>query len=265
MSAIPFPTGLDRRESLRGGLLFSLAFHGLLVVAAFGYRVLGFRSGAGWGRQWNTGEATRVGVVASLPGVPLPSPMLATQSTVSTESPGLYQNEPQTPPVTTPETQLPKFQEEVKPERVVRVNKRIQKERPEIPENAVPFGQGGRPLLGYSQFSSAAGEGGSNFGEGGFGERYPWYVDAVRNRVRGNWLASMISPALTSAPRVFIEFDVERDGTVHNAEITQSSGIPEVDRSALRAVLASNPLGPLPPAYSGNKVTVRFYFDFRRH
>jgi TonB family protein len=46
--------------------------------------------------------------------------------------------------------------------------------------------------------------------------------------------------------------------------VTQSSGIPEVDRSALRAVLASNPLGPLPPDYAGGKVTVEFYFDFRR-
>ncbi len=264
MSTVPFPIGLDRRESLRGGLLFSLTFHALLVASALGYRLLGFRSGAGWGRQWNTGEATHVGVVASLPGVPLPSPMLATQSTVSTENPGLYQNEPQAPPVTAPEVELPKFQQEVKPERMTRVNKRIQKERPEIPENAVPFGQGGRPLLGYSSVSNAAGEGGLNFGEGGFGERFPWYVDAVRNRVRSNWLPSMISPTLTSAPRVFVVFDIDRDGSVHEAEVTQSSGIPEVDRSALRAVLASNPLGPLPPDYSGNKVTVRFYFDFRR-
>jgi TonB family protein len=51
---------------------------------------------------------------------------------------------------------------------------------------------------------------------------------------------------------------------VSNVEITQSSGVPEVDRSALRAVLASNPLAPLPPAYSENKVSVEFFFDFRR-
>ena len=49
-----------------------------------------------------------------------------------------------------------------------------------------------------------------------------------------------------------------------NVDVTQSSGIPEVDRSALRAVLASNPLGPLPSDYSGSKVSVEFYFDFRR-
>jgi hypothetical protein len=28
--------------------------------------------------------------------------------------------------------------------------------------------------------------------------------------------------------------------------------------------LASNPVGPLPPGYSGDKVSVEFYFDFRR-
>jgi TonB family protein len=55
-----------------------------------------------------------------------------------------------------------------------------------------------------------------------------------------------------------------RDGSVTDVDITQSSGMPEVDRSALRAVLASNPLPALPPDYSGNKVKVSLFFDFHR-
>ncbi len=133
-AAIPF--GPERRESLGGGLLFSLTFHTLLVLTALTYSGLRFRSSGDWGGG-NIGEATHVGAVASLPGVPLPTPMLATQSTVSTENPGLYQTEPQAPPTSAPEVQIPKFQEEVKPERATRLNKRIQpKERPETPENA---------------------------------------------------------------------------------------------------------------------------------
>ena len=49
---------------------------------------------------------------------------------------------------------------------------------------------------------------------------------------------------------------------MNNVQITQSSGIPEVDRSALRAILASNPLPPLPTDYRGGSVDVQFYFDF---
>jgi TonB family protein len=87
----------------------------------------------------------------------------------------------------------------------------------------------------------------------------------VRNRISANWLLSTISPSIVTAPRVFVTFDILRDGTVTNPEVSKSSGVPEVDRSALRAVLASNPLGPLPSDYPGSKVSVEFFFDFRRH
>ncbi len=118
--------------------------------------------------------------------------------------------------------------------------------------------------MSSSPMVNAAGEGGLNFGEGNFGERYGWYVSAVRSRISGNWLVSTISPNILTASRVYLSFDILRDGTVTNVRVTQSSGIPEIDRSALRAVLASNPLGALPPNYSGSKVSVDFYFDFRR-
>ena len=97
-----------------------------------------------------------------------------------------------------------------------------------------------------------------------FGQQYGWYVQAVRNRVSSNWLLSTISPSIVNAPRVYVDFDISRDGSISNAHITHSSGIPEVDRSALRAVLASSPLAPLPSSYSGNKVSVEFYFDLKR-
>jgi periplasmic protein TonB len=86
----------------------------------------------------------------------------------------------------------------------------------------------------------------------------------VRNRISSNWLLATISPSILTAPRVYVTFEIQRDGTITNVQITQSSGIPEVDRSALRAVLASNPLAPLPPDYSGSTVKVEFYFDFHR-
>jgi protein TonB len=191
--------------------------------------------------------------------------MLTSGSTLATQSPGLYQSEaPAKLEQPSQAAEIPKFQQEAAPEKVVRVATRLQKEKVETPENAVPFGLGGRPALAYSQFVNAAGEGSLGFGDGNFGARYGWYVAAVRNRISSNWLLSTISPNILTAPRVYINFDILRDGTVTNVRITQSSGVPQVDRSALRAVLASNPLGPLPPDYAGDKVSVEFYFDFRR-
>jgi protein TonB len=261
-----FPVYFDQRDRLGGTLLLSIVLHGLLFILSVGYTALGPRLGGGWGRSWGAGGATRVSAVSSLPGVPLPAPMLATRSTLATQNPGLYQTETPgklEPPSAT--TEIPKFQQEVAPERAVRVAKRLQKEAVETPENAVPFGLGGKPSLAYTQFVNSAGEGSLGFGDANFGERYSWYVAAVRNRVSSNWLLSTISPSILTAPRVYLNFDITRDGTVTNARITQSSGVSQVDRSALRAVLASNPLGPLPPDYSGDRVSVEFYFDFRRH
>ncbi len=264
MSATTFPVGPD--ESLRGTLLVSLALHALLLVSALVYQFLGPRFGGGWGQSWGAGSATRVNAVSSLPSVPLPAPLVATPSTLATENPGLYKSEPTPPPPkpTKEEVQIPKFKSAVRPETAKRVNTRIQKEPLETPDNAVPFGVGGPPTMTYAQLSNAAGAGGLSFGEGNFGDRYNLYVAGVRNRISSNWLLSTVSSGIVTAPRVYIEFDILKDGSVSNPEITQSSGIPEVDRSALRAVLASNPLAPLPADYAGSKVAVKFYFDFRR-
>lgn len=266
MATVPIELAFDHRESLRGTVLLSIIFHVALFATALAYATLGRQFGGGWGRSWGGSGSARISAVASLPGVPLPTPMLQTPSTVAVQNPGLYKEEPKPEPIPIEKAQeIPKFKEAVKAEKAERISKRIQKEPLITPDNAVPFGQGGRPAMSYSQFTNTAGEGAIDFGSAGFGDRYSWYVAAVRNRISSNWLLSMISPTVMTAPRVYLTFDIGRDGNVRNLEIVQSSGLPEVDRSALRAVLASSPLGPLPNDYPGNSVHVQFYFDFRRH
>jgi periplasmic protein TonB len=260
LPALPF----EGRENLRGSLLASGAAHAALSALVLTWGMLHFGHGS-WGNSWEHGSTARVQAVASLPGVPLPTPMRVTPNTVANENPGLYQTvPPPAPPVPEIAEQIPKFKDTVKPEESKRINKRIQKQELTPPPNAVPFGEGGHPAVSYNQFQTAAGEAGISFGEGNFGDRYGWYVDAMRSRISGNWLLSTISPNLMSAPRVYASFDIQRDGTISNIRLTQSSGNQEVDRSTLRAIQASNPLGPLPSDYSGSKVSVNFYFDFRR-
>jgi TonB family protein len=282
MATAPFPLALRRHESLRGSLVASVLFHGGLVVVAILYGALHFGHRLGWGDQWAKDSAMHVKMVPSLPGIPLPRPMLQTQNVVHTESPGLYQAEPE--PLTPPPPhaiELPKFKNleklqppvrtkkltnvETPPERRMLVNQLIQKQPMVIPPNAIPTGQGGNPALNYGQVvKTANGEGAVLVKEGDFGELYGWYVEAVRNRISSNWLLSIINPSILSARRVYVEFDILRDGTITHVQLTQSSGVPEVDRSALRAVYASSPLAALPSGYKGNQVHVVFYFDFHR-
>ena len=132
---------------------------------------------------------------------------------------------------------------------------------------AVP---GPAPSQAQSQFNlgGAATTGGFGFtgpgGGGDFGGRFSWYVDAVRNRVSSNWLQSTVDPSVRFAPRAVVTFDILRNGSVANVQILQSSGNASVDNSAVRAILGSNPLNPLPGEYSGSKVSVEFWFDFKR-
>jgi periplasmic protein TonB len=253
----------NHRDTLRGTLLVSVVLHGMLFAGTFIYAALGLHWAGGWGKNWGPGGAVRVNAVASLPGIPLPSPQASTENTLATQNPGLYKSEPKPAPPPPEAKKIPKFKESVAEEKPIRVNKRIQPQE-QTPENAIPYGLGGKPSMNYNQFTNSAGQGGLSFGEGNFGERFGWYVDAVRSRISSNWLLSTISPSILSAPRVYVHFDILNDGTITNVQVAQSSGIPEVDRSAVRAVLASNPVGPLPPGYSGSKVSVEFYFDFQR-
>jgi TonB family protein len=254
-----------RHDTLRGTLLLSVGVHALLFVILVTYTMLGFHLG-GYGREWGSAGAVRMGAVATMPGIPLPTPLLTTPSTVATQNPSPYKEEPKHEEEPPPDAQqIPKFKNAVKLEKLQRVNKHIQKTEQAPPDNAIPTGLGGAPTMTYTQVVTPGGPGGFSMGEGNsFGLRYGYYVAAMRSRISANWLLSTVSPNIVSAPRLYLTFKILRDGSVTGVEITQSSGIAEVDRSALRAILASNPLPPLPTDYSGSSLEVEFYFDFHR-
>ncbi len=209
-----------------------------------------------------------VGLVGNLAGVPLPRPEAITPSRVVDETKGLYKAEPK-PPQPEPEIpakRIPEFERNKPPRYVTRPSRPLEDKTPP-PSNAIPYGQGGTPALPYTQFSmSGSTQGGLGFsGPGGdFGGRFPWYVEAVRNRISSNWLQSTVDPAVRWAPRAVVTFQVLRDGSVANIQLSRSSGNASVDNSAIRAIRESSPLARLPAEYPGANVSVEFYFEFRR-
>jgi protein TonB len=136
---------------------------------------------------------------------------------------------------------------------------------PEVAPNSIPYGQGG-PVNGpYGSFTANNAKGGFGFNNGGdFGSRFSWYVDQVRRKVSDNWLKYEIDPNISSAKRVYIDFEISRSGAPQNIRVEQSSGIPSLDQSAVRALQRIDTFGPLPSDYSGSKVSVEFWFDYRR-
>ena len=86
----------------------------------------------------------------------------------------------------------------------------------------------------------------------------------VRRKVSENWLKYEVDPRVSEARRVYITFDILRNGQPANVQVEQSSGVPSLDVSATRAIQRIDTFGPLPGEYTGNKVSVEFWFDYRR-
>jgi TonB family protein len=250
----------------------------VLHAAVFSFVLLAPRFfpalGPTWGSASGGDGGINVKIVGSTSGVALPTPEEVNDTAAANDNPGLYKDEEPAPPPpptkaaepipepTAPiKTPPPKPKPEPKPAAPPAKKSAPPAEPP--PDNAVPTGQGGRPSLSYGSFSTGAGEAGIGFGDAAFGDRYSTYVNSITRIISNNWLKSMVDARLTKAPRVYVTFDIARDGTISNFSTKQSSGIPSLDRSAERAVRASL-LPPLPTDYRGSTVNVVFYFEYSR-
>lgn len=86
---------------------------------------------------------------------------------------------------------------------------------------------------------------------------YVWYLQQVQGRITGNW------NRLTSVQgRVQIYFRIRKDGSIDGERVEMPSGNAALDQSALLAVKRSNPLPPLPDAFGGRALGVRFWFTY---
>jgi protein TonB len=247
--------------SLKLPLVWSVALHLLLSTFVL---LSGFRSAQGEVWSGPGGGAVTIGLAAGLSGVPLPRPEVVSRSRTVDATKGLYQSEPRTKPPDEEGTRLPEFE---KSKRRISHPSKVLEDNTPPPSGAIPYGQGGTPSLPYTQFNMGTGTpGGMGFGGpgGDFGKRFPWYVEAVRKRISGNWLQSTVDPAIRFAPRVVVIFQILRDGTAANVQLTRGSGNASVDTSAIRAVRDSSPFERLPSEYSGGNVSVEFWFEFRR-
>jgi protein TonB len=189
------------------------------------------------------------------------------RNVLATESKGLSRSQPQAEEKSPEAIPIPERNAKRKPWEKAPHSTTQPKPKPvEEADNVIPFGQGG-PLSGpYSVFDAGGAKGGFGFTGGGsdFGSRYSWYVDVVRRKVSENWLEYEIDPAISQARRVYITFDILRNGQPTNVQVEQGSGVPSLDISAKRAIQRIASFGPLPPDYRGNQVSVEFWFDYRR-
>jgi protein TonB len=246
-------------------LTWSIVLHIAVAGSIITYAVIAPGGGGGnWGAGGG-GDAMGVSLVST---VPLPATPAPAENVLANESKGLTKSQPQPEEAPVPDAiPIPAKETKQKPKPTVSASRRKPTPEPVTQaENVVPFGQGG-PVSGpYGTFSAGGAKGGFGFtgGGGDFGTRYAWYVRVVQQRVSENWLKYEVDPRIGEAQRVYVTFDINRDGRPANVQVEQSSGVPSLDQSAMRALQRIDTFGPLPSDYSGNRVTVEFWFDYKR-
>lgn len=230
-----------------------------LIYSAFFYHT----SGATWG-SGGGGDAIGATLVSS---VPLPVNPAQAQNVLANESKGVTQSQPKIEEKAPDAIDLQGKNAKIKPKKKQEtITKEKSQAQPEPETNQVAFGEGG-PVSGpYGAFSAAGAKGGFGItGSGGdFGTKYAWYVRVIQQKVSDNWLRYEVDPGIKSAQRVYITFDVARDGHPGNVQVEQSSGVPSLDISAVRALQRIDTFGPLPADYAGNKISVEYWFDYKK-
>jgi periplasmic protein TonB len=240
----------------------SAALHVGVTLAILGYA---WFAHGGRGSNWGAGGGGSSMGVTLVSNIPLPANPTQTQNVLATESKGVSHSQPK-PQVEEP-TAIPIPEKNAKKRPVPQPTATQRKPQPvEEANNVVPFGEGG-PVSGpYAMFNSGAAKGGFGFtGSGGdFGSRYAWYVRVVNQKVSENWMKYEVDPRISNANRVYVTFDIDRGGRPSHIQVEQSSGVPSLDMSAVRALQRIDTFGPLPGDYSGNKVSVEFWFDYSK-
>ncbi|MBV9180965.1 MAG: TonB family protein [Acidobacteria bacterium] len=245
-------------------LAWSAGLHLGFALAVTAYAWL---AGGSHGPTWGAGGGGSAMGVNLVSNIPLPANPVQTTNVLANQSKGVTQSKPETHVEEPDAIPIPEKNLKKKPTPQPTATERKPRPTPvEEASNVVPFGEGG-PVSGpYAMFSTSAAKGGFGFNGGGgdFGSRYAWYVRVVNQKVSENWLKYEVDPRIHDANRVYVTFDIDRGGRPGHVEIEQSSGVPSLDQSALRAIQRIDTFGPLPPDYAGNHVSVEFWFDYKR-
>ncbi len=258
----PNPEIFFEHDSWGRALAWSAGFHvAVTAVILLWSVVLSGSRGENWG-SGGGGEAMGVSLVGS---VPLPATPAPTQNVLANESKGITKSQPKQEEKEPDAIEIQGKSTKIKPKKPPTPTKEKQP-APQEETNQVAYGEGG-PVSGpYGSFAAGGAKGGFGVtgGGGDFGTRFGWYVQVIQRKISDNWLKYEVDPRITSGQRVYITFDVARDGHPYNVQIEQSSGVPSLDVSATRALQRIDTFGPLPPDYSGSKISVEYWFDYSK-
>ena len=249
-------------DQLGGGFTGSFVLHAAVAALLLSWAWL-FHSGQNWGDVSATSGAIQATMVNDIPlppkqpmdpnnvlatDAPSPAPITAAQHTVDVPRPdaiGLLTKS--TKPVKTADQATP--------------TPPLHPQPTKADPNKVQTGEATGSNLTMSSTQTRAGTFSAIPSAAAFGTRFAWYVQQITQKVANGWYTSMLDPQ-AAGHRVYITFQVERDGSLTHIVLAQRSGDPTLDLTALNAVRHIDTFGPLPDAYTtSSHINVTYYFD----
>ncbi|MEK6590343.1 MAG: energy transducer TonB, partial [Nitrospinota bacterium] len=93
---------------------------------------------------------------------------------------------------------------------------------------------------------------------------YPWYLIIIKNKIDSKWSRLNIELLSGEIKRAVIKFKVLKSGKIEGAEVEESSGFTLFDSNALRAIVFSNPLPPIPKGFIEDSLLIHFEFEYKK-
>jgi protein TonB len=87
--------------------------------------------------------------------------------------------------------------------------------------------------------------------------QFTYYINRMLSLIESHWYKPPVAPKTKAQ----VAFRVLKSGKIEAIRLEESSGVPTFDRAVLRAMYATNPLPPLPPAYQKPSLTIHLTFS----
>lgn len=107
--------------------------------------------------------------------------------------------------------------------------------------------------------TGTGGAGGSSLQLDGANFPYPYYLSNIQIKILSNFKPT-ISAKEVKELKAVVYFTIDKSGKISNVKLEEKSGHFLFDQEAQRAVLRSNPLPALPPAFGSDRLGVHFEF-----
>jgi protein TonB len=249
-----------RNDPFGGGLAGSFLLHAAVVALLVGWGWY-VHSGQTWGDASDTAGAIQATMVNDLP--PLRPQPIVQDNVLATETPSVAPAPPAPKTVAVPQPDaIPIPTKPAKPAKLADKTvppPPLHPQPVQVNPNKATTGEAAASIP-MSSIQTQAGTVSVASQDAAFGARFAYYVEQIKQKVAMQWYTGMLDPQ-ASGHRVYITFQVERDGSLSHIQIAQRSGDSTLDQTALDAVRHIDTFGPLPDAYNGSHINVTYYFD----